>query len=498
MSNTPRGSYSLERMSSGIEGLDRVLYGGLPRGGVYLVAGHAGAGKTILANQIAFARVRAGERVLYITLLAENHSRLFSNLQSFGFFDPAPIGEDLLYFSGYGALSNDGLNGLALFLRQSIRQYGASLVVLDGLETAVELAESPIALKRFIHELHVYIEALNCTVLLLTQSSPDRSSPIQLVADGVIDLCDREHGLRAVRELIVQKLRGSAVLRGRHLFTIDQRGVVVHPRTEVVLSAADRGPTEVRRLSTGVPRLDTMLYGGLRSASTTMLLGTHGSGKTILGLHVLAAGAAVGEVGLYFGSSERPEQLADKATRLGLSFDQLIQQRLIEVLWQPDREDILDVLAERLLTRVRERRVRRLFIDGLSAFQSAVYPERLPAFFAALTNQLSAQDVTTLIAVEMPQFFGPVVEYPQQQLSADINNVILLRYVELRSQLYRLISILKVRDSAYDPSIREFKITEQGLDVAESFASAEAILTGLARPLPPDADPAPGRTRRRS
>lgn len=483
MSDAPRLPAPLERMLTGIDGLDVVLRGGLPRGGIYVIVGNPGAGKTILANQISFERVRAGEKVLYITLLAENHSRIFAHLQSLAFFDSMPIGDSLLYFSGYGALRNDGLSGLAQFLRQVIRQHRASLVVIDGLETAIELADSPVALKRFIHELHVYIEAMDCTMLLLAQLNPSESTPIYMVVDGLIELHDREHALRAVRELSVHKLRGSNYLRGRHLFVIDERGVVVHPRTEAILTRQPSNDTPSSdRVSTGVPGLDEMLEGGLFSASTTMLLGTPGSGKTVLGLHALAAGAAVGETGLYFGGQERPGQLVKKAIRLGLPFDRMMEQGLIEVMWQPPIEDIVDVLAERLLAAVRQREVRRLFIDGLTAFEGTVYPERLPAFFAALLSELSAYSVTTIIAIEMPQLFGPTVEFPEHKFSADIDNLLFLRYVELRSQLYRLISILKVRDSGYDPAIREFKITDQGLQVASTFDSAEAILTGLARP----------------
>lgn len=501
MNDAPASSASLKRMSSGIDGLDLILRGGFFRGGIYIVAGDPGAGKTILANQVCFHGVRSGEQVLYITLLAENHSRMFAHLQSLAFFDPAPIGERLHYFSGYGALRTDGLLGLSQFLRQAIRQHQASLVVIDGLETVVELAESPIALKRFIHELHVYMEAMSCTLLLLAQLNPDESAPLQIMADGVIELQDRPHELRAVRELCVQKLRGSSYLRGRHLFSIDERGIVVHPRTESVLSTQPPTIPELRRtLSTGIPRLDEMLEGGLLSQSSTMLLGTPGSGKTVLGLHMLAAGAQQGEPGLYFGSSERPQWLAQKAMRFGLSLDTWIEQGLLEVLWQPPSEDILDVLAERLLAAVQRRGVRRLFIDGIEAFRAAVYTERLPTFFSALLNELSVRDVTTLIAVEMPQLFGPTVEFPAQSVPANIDNIFFLRYVELHSQLYRLISILKVRDSGYDPAIREFKITDQGLEVAATFESAEAILTGLARPSASNPGPITpgGATRRKS
>ena len=105
-------------------------------------------------------------------------------------------------------------------------------------------------------------------------------------------------------------------------------------------------------------------------------------------------------------------------------------------------------------------------------------------FLVALTNELRMHNVTTIIAVESQSLFGPVIETPISNMSGVAENLILMRYVELQSQLFRLISILKVRESSYDPAIREFKISQDGIEVANTFNSAEAILSGIARPIP--------------
>ena len=140
---------------------------------------------------------------------------------------------------------------------------------------------------------------------------------------------------------------------------------------------------------------------------------------------------------------------------------------------------------ERLLAAVQRHGTQRLFIDSLSGFlDTAVYPDRVTRLFVALTNALRAQGVTLVFALETPQLFGGGSEGPSSGVSSRVDNILFLRYVELYSQLYRLISIVKIRESGYDSTIREFKVTPQGLDVASTFASAEAILTGIARPLP--------------
>jgi circadian clock protein KaiC len=129
--------------------------------------------------------------------------------------------------------------------------------------------------------------------------------------------------------------------------------------------------------------------------------------------------------------------------------------------------------------------VKRLFIDGLEPIQeSMIYEDRIKRFLVALTNRLRALDVTTCFASDLPDLFSDRITTPIETLAVLIDNVIFLRYVELHSQLYRLISIMKMRDSTYDSAIREFKIGTQGIAVASTFRSAEAILTGVARPLP--------------
>ncbi|HEX6553476.1 MAG TPA: ATPase domain-containing protein, partial [Ktedonobacteraceae bacterium] len=288
------------------------------------------------------------------------------------------------------------------------------------------------------------------------------------------------------------KFRGSAFLEGRHPYAITEAGIVVHPRTEELQAAAPVAlpgmaePAEqVSKKSLGIPRLDAMMRGGLPAGSITLLLGASGTGKTLLGSHFLLAGSAQGEPGLSFGFSETPSQLERKLARFGLDLTRARAEGHLEVLWQSPLQPILDVSAERLLEATRQRRMRRLFLDGLGGLQRAVASaERLDLFLTAILSELQALEVTTICSVELPALFSPTLELPMSLSGiADLaDNLLFLRYVELESQLYRLISILKMRESDYDPAIREFRITDQGIDVAPTFASAQAILTGVALP----------------
>jgi circadian clock protein KaiC len=216
----------------------------------------------------------------------------------------------------------------------------------------------------------------------------------------------------------------------------------------------------------GIPELDRMVSGGLLSSSSTMLVGPPGSGKTLLGLHFLAAGAQAGEPGLHFGFYETPARLIDKGSQVGLNLSSFAEGNLLGIVWQSPLEEILDVLAERLLEAVHQRQARRLFIDGINGFQAAaVHPERLSPFLTAVTHELRRLNVTTIFSVETRTLFDPELEVPINDISAVVENIIFLRYAEDQARLSRVLSILKLREDDYDSTLRTFTITDHGIQL---------------------------------
>jgi circadian clock protein KaiC len=480
-----KGRGRQQRLETGVPRLDFITKGGLLKGASYAILGPPGSGKTVLANQIAFFHVKQGGRALYMTLLTESHGRMLENLEEMTFFDPSVIPGQLSYLSGYRELETEGLKGLLELVRRAARQHQATLLVIDGMDAAREFARTDLSFKRFLQELQTFCGILGCTTLLLSPHHPGEVHPETTAVDGIFELSLWLAGPRAVRELVALKFRGSDSLLGKHEVEISERGIVIHPRTEVQFSKPEEQGREDRiRMPFGVSRLDESLRGGLMSGSTTLLLGSPGTGKTLLGLQFLLQGAREGQPGVYFGFYETPPRLMEKAAGVGMGdLKKYVDTGLIEIQWQPPLEHNLDALAERLLERIQERDVKRmrLFIDGIAGFQSAaIYPDRMGRFFSALSHQLRMLDVTTVYSQETP-LFSPQVEAPLPESAAYVENIILLRYVELRSQLYRLLSIMKMRESQYDSGIREFAITEQGITVADTFESAEAVLSGTAR-----------------
>ncbi len=472
-----------ERLSTGVSGLDVLLDGGLIKGGVYLVMGRPGTGKTTLCNQLCFVQAQAGARAVYVTLLAETHSRMLRNLQSFSFFHAELIGSSVLYLGGYLVLRERRLSGLMNMVRQVLNDEQPTLLVIDGLKSAQTLGEADISLKEFVAELQVVADMSGCTTLLAANMiSEDATASEHSMVDGLIELSLKRTEQRTFRELEVLKFRGANHFLGCHDLEIATSGIIVRPRTELLLAKQVRPAcrSSGQRVDTGVPNLDDMLGGGLLSGSTTMLLGFAGSGKTMLALHFLEAGAKKGEPCLYFGFYESPLRLLESAASVSLSLEQRIENKHLHIVWQPPLKYGLDCLAERLLSLVDMHGIRRVVIDGLDGIrQSATYPERSIRFVTALVNELRARDVTLLITEETQKLFGPEVEVRIEGMSALVENILLLEYVDMGGELKRLFSIVKQRSSGFDTSIRELCITDQGITLATDGHSAREIMLGF-------------------
>lgn len=468
-------------MPSGVAGLDTILEGGFLKGGLYIFQGTPGTGKTTLANQICFHHVAHGGRALYVTLLAEYHARMLQHIGTMSFFDASKIPDKLSYVSGFSVLRREGLRSLLDLVRREIAARGVSVLILDGFATAQRTAPSEQALNEFVHEMQGVAVATDCTTFLLNSARSEGSiTPEHTMVDGIVELGDQLFGWSAERAIQVTKFRGSHCMRGRHAFEITTDGLVVYPRIEALLARPSQpDQTAVERVSTGVDQLDAMLGGGLPAASTTMAVGPSGVGKTTLGLQFLSRSSEA-EPGLLFGFYETPARIAAKAGGVCPSLCGLLDSGAVEVLWQPPTDGLIDAYGAQLLEAVRRRGVRRLFIDGLGAIQGVARdPGRVGHYLNALANELRVQGVTTVYTLEVADIVGPNIRAPLGDLSSLAENLVLLRYVELRSRLYRLISILKVRDGSFDPLLHEYVLTGNGLEIEPQSTGAERIMAGF-------------------
>jgi circadian clock protein KaiC len=265
----------------------------------------------------------------------------------------------------------------------------------------------------------------------------------------------------------------------------------VRPRIESVLR--DFGfqprPTVVERRAFGVEGLDRMLFGGLTASSNTMLMGPSGAGKTVLGMHFLNAGAAAGEKVMLFTFYERPEEIHMKAKRLGMTaLASALESGTAQVVWQSTVEANIDRIGADLLEKFHELRPTRVFLDGVHGFEATLdHRDRIQDFFAAIADYFMNQGATFLFTSETQDIVGEAIRPPFPNASRMCQNIVLLRYSELRSRIGRVVGIIKMRDSNFDANLYEYSIEDTGAVVGGPLPAADQLLLGQPR-LRGDAD----------
>jgi circadian clock protein KaiC len=472
----------LNLMPTHVGALDEVLPGGFLKGGVYIIHGAPGTGKTILANQICFNLARESGRALYISLLAESHTRMLQHLGSMEFYDEAAMPRQLYYVSATSVFTGEGLEGLVELVRREIKRHSPGLLVIDGFSITREAASSQQQFQRFVHEIHSHAAVEECVVLLLTSGVDPTTDPASTMVDGIVELNHHLFGRRTERTLRVLKFRGRDFLPGAHSFRITDAGFVIYPRIEAKFgSPTGSDDYVISRCSTGVRGIDAMLSGGLLARTTTGLYGPTGIGKTTFGLQYISLSSA-SEPGVFFGLFERPERLRTRAAAMGIDLRQLEQLGHVELVWRPQGEQLLDELGHAILGAIRRRNAKRVFIDGYGGIaESVIEPERLTRFISSLANEIRALGATMVVSIESRNILGASMELPSKGVSSLLEGLILMRYAEVEGQVRRVISVTKIRDSDFDPFLRELNVSTAGLEVGGTFQGVEAILSGFGR-----------------
>ncbi|MDC0707844.1 ATPase domain-containing protein [Stigmatella sp. ncwal1] len=478
-------SSSQQIFLSGIPSFDVLLGGGIPRRQSLIITGDPGCGKTILCGQVAFRAAARGVPVVLATVTSEPHDKLVQALSGFSFFDRGLLGEKLFLVSAYASLKKGAKEARDMLLH-TVRERGAKLLFIDGLRSIRDLWQDEAQLREFLYELGIGLAAMDCIGLFTTEYSLEklRALPEATTVDGIVALDVLRRGGRRQRRMEVVKLRGRNHLTGEHFMRLGNEGVEVIPRLETQsLPLLDDVPA-FKRSSFGLAEFDALMEGGLPSLSTTLLAGSMGIGKTLLATHFAAQGAREGEKTLFVSFFEPPGMLIARARRIGLDVAEHLKRGALKMLHLPPSEQEADSIVHRILEEVVRLGIQQLVVDGLTELERSISdPDRRHGFLAALSVQLRHLGVTSLFTKEVSKVAGTELDFNDTPIAMLGENLVLLRYVELRGRIHRVLSILKMRDSRYDGNLREFEIKDEGIRVMAPMRSAEGLLTGQARAL---------------
>jgi len=477
---------SIRLLATGLPGLDTILGGGLPEFSFSLIAGPPGSGKTTLAHQIMFAHIgRPGQRALYFTTLGEPAVKLLRYQQQFSFFEVDRVGTAIRFVNLADDSAAGDYGGVLERIKAEVAAFSPSMIFVDSFRSLFDDAQfRPAAastLPHFVQQLGIQMASWQATTFLISHfpAGSDFTNPIFSVADGVILLSQDIDRNSMVRKVQVLKMRGLATSPGLHTFRITDSGLDVFPAAligeSVSATAASRlRPLSGARMSIGVPRLDDMLGGGLPSGYSVLVAGPSGSGKTVLARTFLEEGVRRGEPGILVAFEQTP------SLSLNRSIDELIKAGKIGLINLRSLDLSIDEVVHALNQMIVRLQARRVVIDSLSGFELSVAPTFRNDFRESLFRMvtvLAATGVTVLLTCELEDRYSDLRFSPYG--SAFLTDAIIVqRYIEVESELKRVIAVVKVRASDHSKELREFTIADDGIVIGDALRSFEGLLGG--------------------
>ncbi|HEV7396929.1 MAG TPA: ATPase domain-containing protein [Pyrinomonadaceae bacterium] len=474
------------RLGTGIAPLDEILYGGFPANRIYLIQGEPGTGKTTLGMQYLMEGVKQGEAGLYVTM-SETREELDTiaashgwSLEGFSIYAWESTEDSLKPESQYTIFhpSEIELSETTSAVLAEVERVKPQRVVFDSLSEMRLLANDALRFRRQIRSLKQYFAGKQSTVLLLDDKvDHGQNLQVQTIAHGVISLehLAIEYGAER-RRLRVTKLRGSKFRGGYHDFNIETGGVVVFPR---LVAMEHRQEFEKGPVASGIQALDSLLGGGLDRGTSTLIMGPAGSGKSTLAAHFAASATRRGEHAAIFVFDELKETFIRRADGTGIQLQKSIDNGLLTIQQVDPAELSPGEFAHAVRTSVERSEAKVVIIDSLNGYLNAMPEERfLTIQMHELLTYLNQLGVVTIMVMAQHGFLGSQMGTPVD-VSYLADNVLLLRYFEAEGAVRRALSVVKKRTGAHESTIREMKITSDGIRFGAPLREFRGVLTGV-------------------
>lgn len=473
------------RLDPGIEGLQVIAHGGLPRDRLTLVAGTSGSGKTIFAAQFLAAGAKAGEPGVFVTF-EERPARIVEDVRSFGWDLAAWQEESLWCFVDASMNFGDDVSYTGSFdlaplvarVKHAVKESGAKRVALDSIGALINQFQDRGPARRALFEVAASLAETGVTTVMTAERSDDYGPVAQygfeeFVADGVILLRNSLAGEKRRRTIEVLKIRGGSHDRGEHLFTIKRdEGIVVVPNAEIRFDHE----SSTTRVTSGNEVLDEMLHGGLLAGSLVLVSGPTGSGKSLLATQFVAGGTSEDRV-LYHSFEESQQQITRNAHEWGIDFEEMADHGRLLILADPPEAMPLEDHLHRIKATVDTFNPTRVAIDSLTALERISTVASFRAYVLGLAFYLKRRGITGFLTAAAADGGSPLT-LTDLHVSTITDTILVLQYVAVESRLSRGINVLKMRGSDHDKALREYRITDQGLRIGNAFESLDGAWVG--------------------
>jgi circadian clock protein KaiC len=482
----PKARPQLPKAPTGIQGLDEITGGGLPRGRPTLVCGGTGCGKTLLAMEFLVRGATEFDEPGVFMAFEETALDLTQNVASLGFdltdlVARKKIVLDFVYIER-SEIEESGeydLEGLFIRLGSAIASIGAKRVVLDTIESLFSGLSNQVILRAELRRLFRWLKDRGVTAVITGERGErtlTRQGLEEYVSDCVIVLDHRVSEQTSSRRLRVVKYRGSTHGTNEYPFLIDEEGISVLPVTS--LGLAHKAPGD--RISSGVARLDAMLGGlGYYRGSSVLISGTAGTGKSSLSAHFADSACRRGDRVLYFSFEESPDQIIRNMHSIGIDLQQWIKNGLLQIISKRPSFAGLETHLAMKHKLICDFNPKVVIMDPLNSFVIGDNEIEVKSMLMRLVDFLKTRQITGLFT-NLAQSGSPV-EQTDVAISSVIDTWLLLRDIDSGGERNRTLSILKSRGMEHSNQIREFMLTDHGVELRDVYVGPEGVLTGSAR-----------------